>query len=120
MIHKCLLRYLTFTSLVSSLRGGLRIFCGTWLRCNSLDCNGAPERCPRGAREAEIGQRRGCPTTLMVRGRLHPTSGSHLPPEGTAQPCVVAFRVVAPYPAPQKLHTPPRPTAGFRLKGAIA
>ena len=26
-----------------------------------------------------------------------------------------SFRVVAPCPAPQKPHTPPRPTAGFRL-----
>jgi hypothetical protein len=47
---------------------------------------------------------------------LHPATGSHLPVEGTAPPFAVApFRVVAPCPAPQKPHTPPRPTAGFRI-----
>ncbi|HTJ55421.1 MAG TPA: hypothetical protein VL380_08395 [Nitrosospira sp.] len=30
------------------------------------------------------------PTMRMIRGRPHPTSGSHLLPEGTAQPFVVA------------------------------
>ncbi len=40
MIYKNFLRNLTFTFMVSSLRGGLRIFCGTWLRCNSLEWNG--------------------------------------------------------------------------------
>src|SRR5687768_2371546 len=29
-----------FTFLVSSLRGGLNSFCGTWRRCNSLEWNG--------------------------------------------------------------------------------
>jgi hypothetical protein len=39
MIIKYLLRNLTFTFLVSSLQGGLYVFCGTWLRCNSLEWN---------------------------------------------------------------------------------
>jgi hypothetical protein len=29
-----------FTHSVSSLHGGLHDFCGTWLRCNSLQWNG--------------------------------------------------------------------------------
>ena len=68
-----------------------------------------------GPREAGIGQRRGCRD--RVSWRPHPAAGSHLPVEGTAPPFAVApFRVVAPCPAPQKPHTPPRPTAGFRIK----
>ncbi len=39
MIHKDFLQYLNFTFLVSSLRGGVCGFCGTWLRCNSLEWN---------------------------------------------------------------------------------
>src|SRR5690242_13416453 len=39
MINKSVLRYLTFTLLVNPLRGGLHSFCGTWLRCNSLEWN---------------------------------------------------------------------------------
>ncbi len=39
MIHKEFLQHLTFTFLVSSLQGGLYFFCGTWLRCNSLEWN---------------------------------------------------------------------------------
>src|SRR5574340_1395649 len=78
MIHKDSLRNITFALLVSSLQGGLHVFCGTWLRCNSLEWNGAPERRPRGPREAGIGQRRGCPAALMahwgaripLRGRI--------------------------------------------------
>jgi len=39
-IHKDLPQYSTFTCMVSSLRGELHNFCGTWLRCNSLEWNG--------------------------------------------------------------------------------
>ena len=75
-----------------------------------------PEASPEGPREAGIGQRRGCRDRAPhARGRPHPASGSHLPAEGTAPPCAVAFRVVAPCPAPQKPYTSPRPTTGFRL-----
>jgi hypothetical protein len=75
---------------------------------------GRPGASHEGPREAGIGQRRGCRD--RVSWRPHPAAGSHLPSEGTAPPCAVApFRVVAPCPAPQKLHTPPRPTAGFRM-----
>src|SRR6185437_1784046 len=63
---------------------------------------------------AGIGQRRGC------RDRVH---GARIPLRGRTflwkallPPCAVApFRVVAPCPAPQKPHTPPRSTAGFRI-----
>src|SRR5688500_10021412 len=49
----------------------------------------------------------------------HPATGSHLASEGTAPPYPVApFRVVAPCPAPQKPHTPPRPATGFRIMTA--
>ena len=37
------LYHLTFTVMVSSLQGGLHGFCGTGLRCNSLEW-GAPDR----------------------------------------------------------------------------
>ncbi|HTJ55424.1 MAG TPA: hypothetical protein VL380_08410, partial [Nitrosospira sp.] len=74
-----------------------------------------PRASPEGPCEAGIGQRRGCPAAPVVHWGAASHFGSHLPPEGTALPCVVAFRVVAPYPAPKKLRTPPRPTAGFRL-----
>jgi hypothetical protein len=37
MIHKGSLRRLNITFMVSSLQGGLHHFCGTWLRCNSLE-----------------------------------------------------------------------------------
>jgi len=40
MIHKDFSRYPRFTRVVSSLRGRLCNFCGTWLRCNSLQWNG--------------------------------------------------------------------------------
>jgi hypothetical protein len=39
MIHNDFLHHFTFTFLVSSLQGGLHGFCGTWLRCNSLEWN---------------------------------------------------------------------------------
>jgi len=79
---------------------------------------GRPEASPEGPRKAGIGQRRGCRgRALSTLRRPHPALGSHLPLEGTAPPFAVApFRVVAPCPAPQKPHTPPRPIAGFRLK----
>ena len=48
MIYKDFLCYLTFTFVVSSLRGGLHGFYGTWLCCNSLEWNGAPKRRTRG------------------------------------------------------------------------
>ncbi|BCT67612.1 hypothetical protein NNRS527_01199 [Nitrosospira sp. NRS527] len=67
-----------------------------------------PEALPEGPREAGIGQRRGCRDRVPhTRGRPHPASGLHLPAEGTALPCAVAFRVVAPCPAPQKPYTLP-------------
>jgi hypothetical protein len=37
--RKDFLHHLTFTFLMSSLQGGLSGFCGTWLRCNSLEWN---------------------------------------------------------------------------------
>ena len=86
--------------------------------CVATPWNGmAPRNVARGAREAGIGQCRGCRDRVShASGRPHPASGSHLPAEGTAPPCAVAFRVVAPCPAPPKPYTSPRPTTGFRLK----
>jgi hypothetical protein len=37
MSHEDFLRHLTFTFMVSSLQGGLYVFCRAWLRCNSLE-----------------------------------------------------------------------------------
>jgi hypothetical protein len=71
-----------------------------------------PEASHEGPREAGIGQRRGCHDRVShARGRPHPASGLHLPAEGTAPPCAVAFRVVAPCSAPQKTAPSTRPTA---------
>jgi len=39
MIHKDYSRYLMFIAMVGSLQDGLRDFCGTRLRCNSLEWN---------------------------------------------------------------------------------
>ena len=39
MIYKDFLHHLPFVFWVSSLRDGLHGFCGTWLRCNSLEWN---------------------------------------------------------------------------------
>jgi hypothetical protein len=39
MVKEDFLHYLTFIFLASSLQGGLNSFCGTWLRCNSLEWN---------------------------------------------------------------------------------
>jgi hypothetical protein len=39
MIQKKFLSHLTFTFMVSSLQRRLHGFCGTWLRCNSLEWN---------------------------------------------------------------------------------
>src|SRR5687768_1478705 len=99
MIDKDFLYHLAFTFLVSSLRGGLNSFCGTWLRCNSLEW-GATKRCTRGPAKQGSGSVGDAATAF---GAPHPATGSHLPSEGTAPPCAVApFRVVAPCPAPQK------------------
>ena len=46
MIYRDFFRRPTFIFLVSSLRGELHVFCGTWLRCNSLEW-GALKRRPR-------------------------------------------------------------------------
>src|SRR5579871_6624484 len=115
MIHKDFLRNLTFTFMVSSLQSGLHVFCGTWLRCSSLEWR--PRASAEGPREAGIGQRRGCRDRAYdTLGHPHPATGSHLPAEDTAPPFAGApFRVVAPCPAPQKPHTPLCPTAGFRI-----
>src|SRR5579871_4319258 len=74
MIQKDFLRHLTLTLVVSSLRGGLHVFCGTWLRCNSLEWR--PRALPEGSREAGIGQRRGC------RDRAYGTWGARIPLRG--------------------------------------
>ena len=51
----------------------------------------APQSVARGAREAGIGQRRGCfDRTPVLLGRRHPAARSHLLSEDTAPPCAVA------------------------------
>jgi sarcosine oxidase delta subunit len=52
MINNNISYYLTLIFRVRALRGELHSFCGTWLRCNSLEWNGALKRRPRGPREA--------------------------------------------------------------------
>src|SRR6185437_8438292 len=85
------------------------------LTANRVSSRSRPGASHEGPRAAGIGQRRGCRD--RVSRRRHPAAGSHLPAEGTDPPFAVApFRVIAPCPAPQKPHTPPRPTAGFRFK----
>jgi len=39
MVLNGFLNHLAFTFLATSLQGGLNDFCGTWLRCNSLEWN---------------------------------------------------------------------------------
>src|SRR4051794_15991318 len=79
---------------------------------------GAPQSVARGA--PRIGDRAAAAMPrlrLWIPGHSHAVAGSHLPAEDTAPPWAVApFRVVAPCPAPQKLHAPPRPITGFRFK----
>ncbi|BCT69421.1 hypothetical protein NNRS527_03042 [Nitrosospira sp. NRS527] len=48
MINNNISYYLTLAFRVRSLRGEVYGFCGTWLRCNFLEWNGAPKRRPRG------------------------------------------------------------------------
>src|SRR5574340_203245 len=80
-------------------------------------CAVAPQSVARGAPRSGDRAAAGMPGRAYgTLGRPHPAAGSHLPAEETAPPCAVAFRVVAPCSAPQKSHTPPRPTTGFRLK----
>ena len=117
MINNNISNYLTLTfPVVRALRGELHSFRGTWLRCNFLEWNGAPKRRPRNPAKRGSGSV-GMPRQRSTsKGARIPLQGSHLPAEGTAPPCAVAFRVVAPCPAPQKPYTSPRPTTGIRLK----
>ena len=47
MINNNISCYVTLTFRVRTLRGEVYGFCGTWLRCNSLEWNSAPKRRPR-------------------------------------------------------------------------
>src|SRR5687768_16947595 len=87
MIHKDFLYHLVFTFLGGSLRGGLNGFCGTWLRCNSLEW-GASKRCTRGPAKQGSGSVEDAATALWrripLRGRtflrkalLHPARSHH-------------------------------------------
>ena len=82
MTYRSILRDLIFTFLMSSLRGGLHIFCGTSLRCNSLRWNGAPERRSRAPAKRGSGSGGDARPRLWYVGRPHPATGSHLPLEG--------------------------------------
>jgi hypothetical protein len=114
MIDNNISYYLAINFPGEGATGELHTFCGTWLRCNSLEWNGAPKRRPRDLAKRGSGSA-GDAVIAFCMGCPHPASGSHLPAEGTASPCAVAFRVVAPCPAPQKPYTSPRPTTGFRI-----
>ncbi|WP_143084363.1 hypothetical protein [Nitrosospira briensis] len=46
MMQEDSLHHMAFIFLVSSLQSGLNSFCGTWLRCNSLEW-GVSKRCTR-------------------------------------------------------------------------
>ena len=65
MLYRDFLRHLTFTFLVGSLRGGVCGFCGTWLRCNSLEW-GAPQRRPRDPAKQGSGSVGNAATALMM------------------------------------------------------
>ncbi len=115
MIYKDLLHHLTFTFWVGPLRDGLHGFCGTWPRCNSLEW-GALERRTRGPAKRGSGSVGDVPRprfkTPASRCGVTPSCGRHCSslrgrtiPRRYALPCT------------PKPHTPPRPTAGFRIKG---
>ena len=74
MIHNDFLRHLTFIFMVSSLQGRLCDFCGTWLRCNSLEW-GAPERRPRGPASGDR-------AAAGMPGRAYGTWGARIPLRG--------------------------------------
>jgi hypothetical protein len=65
-MHKHLLRLLDFTLMRIRYRAGLHVFCGTWLRCNSLQW-GAPERCPRGPAKRGSGSGGDAAAASMMR-----------------------------------------------------
>jgi hypothetical protein len=74
---------MTFTFMVSSLQGGLHVFCGTWLRYNSLEW-GAPERRPRGPAKRGSGSAGDAATAfhgarIPLRGRTFPRKALLLP-----------------------------------------
>ena len=112
MIRKAFLYHLAFTFLMSSLRGGLSSFCGTWLRCNSLEW-GASKRCTRGPAKQGSGSVGDAATTLWrripLRGRtflrkalLRPSRSHHS----------ASLRLAL---HPKTAHST-RPTTGFRIK----
>ena len=79
MINKNILCYLTFTFLVSPLRGRLHGFWGAWQRCNSLEW-GAPERRTRGPVQRGSGSAGDVATAFMApasRCGVAPSYGRH-------------------------------------------
>ncbi|SCX37341.1 hypothetical protein SAMN05720354_10167 [Nitrosospira sp. Nsp1] len=76
MINNNISYYLTPTFRVRALRGELHGFCGTWLRCNSLEWNGAPKRRPRGPTKWGSGSAGDAAIALHTQG------GAHIPLRG--------------------------------------
>jgi hypothetical protein len=101
--------------MVSSLRSGLQIFCGTWLRCNSLQWNSAPERCPRGPAKRGSGSGGNARPRLWYVGARIPLRGRIFLRKVLLSPAwshSASLRLAL---HPQKPHTSPCPTAGLRL-----
>ncbi|BCT68480.1 hypothetical protein NNRS527_02080 [Nitrosospira sp. NRS527] len=69
MINNNISYYLTLTFRVRALRGEVYGFWGTWLRCNSLEWNGAPKRRPRGPAQRGSGSAGDAAIALHTRER---------------------------------------------------
>ncbi|SCX61612.1 hypothetical protein SAMN05720354_12829 [Nitrosospira sp. Nsp1] len=76
MINNNISYHLAFTFRVRSLRGELHSFWGTWLRCNSLEWNGAPKRRPRDSAQ------RGSGSAGDAAIALHTQGGARIPLRG--------------------------------------
>jgi hypothetical protein len=74
MINNNISYYLTLTFWVRPLRGELHSFCGTWLRCNSVEW-GATERRTRDPAKRGSGSAGDAATAF--HGAPHPAAGSH-------------------------------------------
>ncbi|BCT68832.1 hypothetical protein NNRS527_02438 [Nitrosospira sp. NRS527] len=120
MINNNISYYLTLTFLVRALRGELHGFWGTWLRCNSLEWNGAPKRRPRSPAQ------RGSGSAGDAAIALHTQGGARIPLRGRtflrkallrpARSHSASLRLAL-HPKNRTLH--PRPTTGFRLNLAM-
>ncbi|SCX78206.1 hypothetical protein SAMN05216308_101176 [Nitrosospira sp. Nsp13] len=116
MINNNISCYLTLAFWVSPLRGELHRFCGTWLRCNFLEWNGAPKRRTRAP------AKRGSGSVGDGRDRVPRAWGARIPLRGRtflwkallrpARSHSASLRLAL-HPKNRTLH--PRPTTGFRM-----